>query len=91
MRIPFFAVHGTVGAGNSYPTDVVRLKKSLTKTGHGGSPSQPSPQFQSSTSRALQNFQSDWNLKPDAVVASGGPSEQTMDIALESLAWFKST
>ncbi len=43
MRFPVFAVHRTVGAGNSFPIDVVRFKKALTKAGLTVEPDPKSP------------------------------------------------
>lgn len=80
-----FALNGSIGTGHSNKGDVLKLRRALQKTGHGRFPRNPATNVTPGLMDAIEGFQRDFSLKPDGMIAPGGPTEGALRIALTAI------
>lgn len=70
-----------IGEGQSRGSDVRRLRRALARAGYGDSLNSRSTSVTPALTTALENFQRDFGLEPDAIIRPGGPTERALSMA----------
>lgn len=81
---PDYHTTRTIGAGQSNPADVRRLRRALTRAGYGRFGNPPAENVTPGLMTAIARFQSDFGLEPDSVIRPGGPTERALTMALRA-------
>lgn len=68
---PDYHTARTIGEGQSNAADVRRLRRALTRTGYGRFGNPPAENVTPGLMQTIERFQSDFGLKPDAVIRPG--------------------